>query len=165
MPKNGLHISLSLKLEFRSYFHTSIILRLYEKYVASDKVFFPLFEMVASVLLMCRLGTVEQWLKRLILTPRQMSTSLERPWREPVSDPDTVALRSSLARDTFHRVIKSRTPQGKENVIIIFFLGSLLLSSPGKLNSWLLGTTVAVAALRFHCPLSCWVCPCTLCHL
>lgn len=54
-------------------------------------------EKVVTVLLTYRLETVGQWLRRLISTPRQMSRSLERPWREPVSDPDTVALTSSLA--------------------------------------------------------------------
>lgn len=54
-------------------------------------------EKVATVLLTYRLETVGQWPRRLISTPRQMSRSFERPWREPVSDPDTVALTSSLA--------------------------------------------------------------------
>lgn len=54
-------------------------------------------EKVVTVLLTYRLETVGQWPRRLISTPRQMSRSFERPWREPVSDPDTVALTSSLA--------------------------------------------------------------------
>lgn len=78
-----------------------------------------IFHLVVLLLLkmwlfMSRLGTVEPWPRQLILTPRQMSRSLERPWRELVSDSDSVVQKSSWASDMFDRVIKSRPPRKRK---------------------------------------------------